>query len=232
MYQNRRHAAYKRDAIRHKKLIAELITKPPKIHKKHLNEDQVYVAMQMQIKGIKIDIIARYFHITSRGLRKRYLLVVRTWDNLKSWHRDNTHKLWLGNINEAIKHAEEFDIIFCVMDFNEMAKNEKEDYMLCNRPIIIYAPVLKEVSNEGYTADTYIDPDKTEYIVKGMYDALINNKKILVHCAAAEERSPLVIVWFCYKYLAQTVDQAYKLVKEKIPQTLDRREWLEEWVHE
>lgn len=100
MYQNRRHAAYKRDAIRHKKLIAELITKPPKIHKKHLNEDQVYVAMQMQIKGIKIDIIARYFHITSRGLRKRFASVRKHNFGIEKHPQTLDRREWLRIVHE------------------------------------------------------------------------------------------------------------------------------------
>ncbi len=56
---------------------------------------------------------------------------------------------------------------------------------------------------------------------------LKNNNKLLVHCAAGLERSPLAVVYYLHKYHNKTIEEAYNIVKEKRPQIIDRRIWLE-----
>ncbi len=53
-------------------------------------------------------------------------------------------------------------------------------------------------------------------------------RKVLVNCNEGRERSPLTIVWFLMKKRGLSLDEAYNLVKEKRPETLDRREWLKQ----
>jgi len=54
----------------------------------------------------------------------------------------------------------------------------------------------------------------------------LTKRKLLVHCMAGVERSPLTIVW----YLTSTglsLDEAYALVQRQRPQVEDRRAWLD-----
>lgn len=51
-------------------------------------------------------------------------------------------------------------------------------------------------------------------------------KKVLVHCDAGLERSPLVVVIYLYMYHNMILDEAYKYVLEKRPGAFNRREWL------
>ena len=50
--------------------------------------------------------------------------------------------------------------------------------------------------------------------------------KLLVHCMAGVERSPLTIVWYLM-FTGLTMDQAYAFVKRKRPEVEDRRFWLD-----
>lgn len=140
--------------------------------------------------------------------------------------------LWLGNFSEACKHQEEFDHIFCVMDLFELDRYDREEYFAVHRPSLIYASILRydkeERNGDTYYVDTWIDPDKTNFVVDTLNQCLLDNKRCLLHCAAAQERSPLVVVYYLYKYHSDfnSIEEAYQFVKEKHSPTLDRREWL------
>lgn len=154
-----------------------------------------------------------------------------------------THNLWLGNFAEACKNQEKFDVIFCMMNMNELDKYDRDEYFAGVRPCIIYIPILKietELRGEDkitkYITDVYLDPDKLTFAVNRIYNCLLENKQCLVHCAAAQERSPLTVAWYLWKYgngdpamgpiSWKDFDQVYEFVKKKHPPTLDRREWL------
>ena len=49
--------------------------------------------------------------------------------------------------------------------------------------------------------------------------------KILVHCGAGQERSPLVVALHLYK-LGMELSDAYDLIQAKRPQILRRYDWL------
>jgi protein-tyrosine phosphatase len=55
---------------------------------------------------------------------------------------------------------------------------------------------------------------------------LINQKKVLVHCGAGIERSPLTVACYLAHYHEKSMDDAYKIIQEKRPQVEDRRNWL------
>src|SRR5579884_1196928 len=55
---------------------------------------------------------------------------------------------------------------------------------------------------------------------------LKDGKKVLLHCGAGIERSPLACVWFLHTKRNMDFDEAYEFVKEKRPIVADRRTWL------
>jgi hypothetical protein len=147
--------------------------------------------------------------------------------------------LWLGNFSEACKHQEEFDYIFCVMDLFELDRYDREEYFAAHRPSLIYAPVLRHDTEKRdgntYYTDTWVDPEKTNFIIDTLKTCLAANKKCLVHCAAAQERSPLMVVYYLWKYgnpnpetklCWLNLEEVYQFVIRKHPPTLYRLEWL------
>lgn len=138
--------------------------------------------------------------------------------------------LYLGTIYEAVNFGEEFDSIVCTMDWMEMGEdNERFPYLCLNKPVIFYCPILRSVGkfdDEGH--HEWACKDRLDIIVDFVErQILVLGKKVLIHCAAAQERSPLVVAWILYKLGGyKTFDEAYDYVKSIHPITLDRSTWL------
>ncbi|HWY36177.1 MAG TPA: hypothetical protein VNX68_16145, partial [Nitrosopumilaceae archaeon] len=119
---------------------------------------------------------------------------------------------------------------------------DRDEYFAGVRPCIIYTPVLKMNKTQikdtdlFVPTDVYLDPDKLNFAVNRLHNCLTENKQCLVHCAAAQERSPLTVAWYLWKYGSGNpakapiswidFDEAYDFVVAKHPQTLYRKEWL------
>ena len=65
-----------------------------------------------------------------------------------------------------------------------------------------------------------------EAISREIDKRLAQGYKVLVHCWAGQERSPLSITWWLRTRHGYTLDEAYALLKDKRPLVLDRRSWL------
>lgn len=64
-------------------------------------------------------------------------------------------------------------------------------------------------------------------IVANMIDAqLKTGKKVLVHCAAGMERSPLAIMWYLMRKKGMDLKDAYSFVKARRPMVMDSLDWL------
>jgi protein-tyrosine phosphatase len=70
------------------------------------------------------------------------------------------------------------------------------------------------------------DKGKLSIIADTIETLLSNGKKVLLHCGAGVERSPLACVWFLHTKRNMEFNKAYELVMEKRPQAADRRLWL------
>jgi len=51
---------------------------------------------------------------------------------------------------------------------------------------------------------------------------------VVVHCSMGMERSPISVVWYMHTYQGFTIDQAYDIVRQARPITMDHREWLDD----
>lgn len=139
--------------------------------------------------------------------------------------------VYLGNVNEAINHAEEFDLIICMMDIHEMDKFERQDYLAAKRPQIIYTSCFRtlikvdEYGNE-VVRDVWVDQNAMDVAAANIDWCVRNARKVLVHCAGAEERSPLTIMWYLNQYKNIPIHVALNFVKKKHSPTKDRLAWL------
>lgn len=141
--------------------------------------------------------------------------------------------IWLGNVAEAIKHGKQFDSIICVMHMYEgsMSRIEREDYLAIDSYLLI-VPTFRSVpqlDSDGCITsyrDSWVEQEPMDFAAAHMDYCVRNKKKVLVHCAASMERSPLAVMWYLNQYQDFTMDNALKYVKAKHPITLDRREWL------
>lgn len=69
--------------------------------------------------------------------------------------------------------------------------------------------------------------DKT---AEAIDNALADGRRVLVHCGAGSERAPLTVAWFLHRRRAQSLDEAYDLLKRKRPIVQDRRFWLRRYL--
>ncbi len=71
-----------------------------------------------------------------------------------------------------------------------------------------------------------ISIDNLDFIVDIIEQKMAEGKKVIVHCGAGVERSPLVCTWFMHKKKGMEFKQAYEFVKNKHHDTRDISDWL------
>ena len=71
-----------------------------------------------------------------------------------------------------------------------------------------------------------VDMNQVNIILDTIDRQMQAGRKVLVHCGAGAERSPLICTLYLYARKGMTLDDAWKLVQQKRPQAQDRRVWL------
>lgn len=121
--------------------------------------------------------------------------------------------LYVGNLPDAISLN---------------GKNDQNIYSICvleTRPVGLpsnstHIPFL---IGSGFPL---VDIGALNLIAETVDNFLKVGQKVLLHCGAGIERSPLATIWFLHKKRGMTLDSAFQLVKEKRPIIQDRRHWL------
>ena len=109
------------------------------------------------------------------------------------------------------------------------AKDRPKDFVSINvahehldtLPESVYLPWLRPDGNR-----VAVDISLLYLIAENIDRDLKHGRKVLVNCNMGQERAPLTVVWYLIVKKGMTLDDAYKLVKEKRKQTLDRRGWI------
>ena len=112
--------------------------------------------------------------------------------------------LWLGNIIDSknLEFLEEIDIIInASTDIPFVSKKTK------NIRVSVKDNLEKEQIIKLYT---YLD-NITEFI----YNSLMDNKKIFVHCYAGKQRSATIVCAYIMKYLNLSYKSSTELMKSK-----------------
>jgi len=121
--------------------------------------------------------------------------------------------LYVGDIEDVLRFEKDHPEgrIFCVLEI----RPEEE-------PIDAHhIPLCKEIS--GQLRVNYVNK---RVLLKLIHEHLIRGRKVLVHCGAGIERSPLAVACYLKDYHDLSLDEAYKIVKDHKPQAQDRRDWL------
>jgi len=80
-------------------------------------------------------------------------------------------------------------------------------------------PVLEGDSNVATEATL-------EALRLAIRDNLRAGRRVLVHCGAGVERSPLAVAYYLHRDHGLSWDAAYALLQRRRPQVADRRSWL------
>lgn len=65
-----------------------------------------------------------------------------------------------------------------------------------------------------------------EALVTVVDTAMSRGEKVLVSCGQGMERSPLAVVWYLFRRKGMSVEEAYRLIREKRPQVIEHQESL------
>lgn len=85
---------------------------------------------------------------------------------------------------------------------------------VCSKEFDHILNVLCKVNPDFETGK--VDVSILEGLAWLILEKLNNNEKLLVHCKAGMERSPLVVAWYLWKYEDfRSLDDAYRYIKSK-----------------
>jgi protein-tyrosine phosphatase len=118
--------------------------------------------------------------------------------------------LYLGDIQDAQDFRENFPnaVIICVLE----NRPENEPFKAYHIPII--------------TESGHVHTEQLDHISFFIEALLDKHEKVLIHCAAGLERSPLTIAYFLKYSKGISLEEAYAMVKNERPQIFDRSIWL------
>jgi len=119
-------------------------------------------------------------------------------------------RLFLGNQADAAEFAEDEKdgIIICVLE----QRPQNEPFKSFHIPIL--------------TSSGHVHTEQLNRLIPVIGAMIAYGRKVLVHCSAGVERSPLAVTWYLHKTMGISIEEAYKIVKEKRPEIADRSTWL------
>jgi protein-tyrosine phosphatase len=119
------------------------------------------------------------------------------------------HNLYLGNLDDAFRLSKQGFKNICVLEYPETVP-----VGTLSRPIL--DPKTGFASTNSLTRASWL-----------IYNLLRKGHKVLVHCAAGIERSPLTIAWYLVQSgRSKNLTKAYDLIFEKRPIVQSRLNWL------
>jgi len=137
------------------------------------------------------------------------------------------HDIWIGDLEDAL-----------VWDGNLLCVLETRPERL---PVdALHIPILalrfektfmkdKDGNDTNYQISGFVDRalpvqlDAVAHVIQNHIDA---KERLMVHCGAGMERSPLALTWYLHTRMGLTLEDAFALVKTKRPQAQNRLEWL------
>jgi len=129
------------------------------------------------------------------------------------------HEIYVGDLQDALNWDGN---LLCVLE--ERPKDEPTN--------ALHIPILGLKWEKKENADGYVDKaltvqlDAVAHVIQNHIDA---KEKLLVHCGAGMERSPLALTWYLHTRMGLTLEEAFEFVKERRPQAQNRLEWISGW---
>lgn len=115
-------------------------------------------------------------------------------------------RLWLGDASDSIQSSAPKNII-CLMH-EAMPQNPRGIWMPLFRNDI--SARRSQLDATARLIDSYLK----------------EGESVLVHCAGGIDRAPLIVAWYLHRFQNMTLDEAYKIVKEKRPQINLHPDWV------
>lgn len=138
------------------------------------------------------------------------------------------HDIWVGDLEDAKVWDGN---LLCVLE----TRPDSEPENALHIPILFLRwekiAVKDEHGNDSYnyTTNGFVDRalpvqlDAVAHVIQNHVDA---GTKLLVHCSAGMERSPLALTWYMHTRAGLSLEEAFEFVKSKRPQAENRLEWI------
>ena len=90
---------------------------------------------------------------------------------------------------------------------------------------VVHIPIVNTNGLPG-SDEVHVLFAQLEALVTVVDAAMARGEKVLVSCGQGMERSPLAVVWYLFRRKGMSVEEAYRLVRERRPQVIEHLEWL------
>ena len=129
--------------------------------------------------------------------------------------------LYVGDLPDSLQFAADYNdgMIICVLESRPISEPRNATWI----------PILSTQLGDGLV---WADPVQLDTVKSVIDNALLNGRKVLVHCGAGIERSPLAVAWYLAKTQHTTIEDAYEIVRKGRSQTQVRTVWLKEKPNE
>ena len=139
----------------------------------------------------------------------RYYPIPKYFDlDTISWVTDDVAITSVGGAEEAL------------LDEGTFVINVAEEIINDAHACIPIDPYVEDVERQRETVDLVSDTIQRELGHNG--------RKVVVHCHMGMERSVLAVAWWLHSYKNMSLDEAYELIRQTRPISLDRGEWIGE----
>ena len=137
------------------------------------------------------------------------------------------HDIYIGDLEDAKVWDGN---LLCVLE----TRPDSEPENALNIPILTlrFEKIMmkdKDGNDTDYVTSGFVDRalpvqlDAVAHVIQNHVDA---GTKLLVHCSAGMERSPLALTWYMHTRAGLSLEEAFEFVKSKRPQAQNRLEWL------
>jgi len=119
--------------------------------------------------------------------------------------------LFLGDIEDA-RTAPSDMVRICVLENCYIGRSGKESFKgAIHIPILVTVPVEDDPESHWYAASKA----QLTFAARVIDYYLRDDRRVLVHCWAGEERSPLTVAWYLHLSQHISMDEAYAIVLGK-----------------
>jgi protein-tyrosine phosphatase len=128
-------------------------------------------------------------------------------------------RLYVGDIQDAV-NTDRLEnqgkwLVICVLETKPVREPKGA----------IWIPIIDQAMRED--GSIKVNKKNLDSLADTIDKALKEDQRdILLHCGMGSERSPLAAAWFLYRKRNMSFEDAYKLVREKRPATMDRTVWV------
>jgi len=145
------------------------------------------------------------YHVSEPSLEMANLVLTEKYG-------DKFGRLYIGDMWDRLA-ATQMDVIINVLEDPDPTEQFDREFVV-------------PIASVGIDGQIHANHNALNRVAEAIHKNMKAGKKVMVHCAAGQERSPLAVVWFLHTKRGMDLEAAYDMVRSKRPQTMDCLDWL------